>query len=275
MSTVELGLMLVVGLGTGVFGAMLGIGGGVLIIPILVLGLGIPIHATVAASLVSIIATSSAAASVYLGNRVTNIRLGMALETATAVGGMLGGIVAVSLGRGVLLALFAAVLVATAVSMWRRPEESPAQAQAQDEGHLGSHYHDPYLGRQVRYRVVRFPLGWGIALFAGVLSGLLGIGGGVVKVPTMVLGMGIPVKAAAATSDFMIGVTAVSSAYIYYAHGDLDVLVAAPLAAGAFLGSLAGAHLAPRLRSRVLTNVFAVLLAGVAVEMGLRAVGIF
>ncbi len=275
MSILELLVFFASGTVTGIIGAMLGVGGGVFIIPVLVIALGIPVRTAIAASIIAVIATSSAAAGIYLGSRLSNIRLGMTLETATTIGGLAGGLTAVSLSQGVLQWLFAGVLVLTAVAIWRRAHERAAVPEAADEGPLGSHYYDPALQREVRYRPVRLPVGWGVSLLAGVASGLFGIGGGVIKVPAMVLGMRVPTKAAMATSDFMIGVTAVASAFVYYAHGDLDVLIAAPVAIGTFVGSLLGASWAPRVRGRVLSRVFAGLLLVLAVQMALRASGLF
>lgn len=275
MSALVLVLIFVSGLATGVLGSMLGIGGGVLIIPILIIGFSIPVHTAIAASIISVIATSSAAASVYLGNRLTNIRLGMTLEIATTTGGMVGGLTAVLLSSRMLMAIFGTALFGIAAAMWRRPAEETVLEEAQDEGQLGSHYYDPYLKRVVRYRATRLPLGLGVSLLAGILSGLLGIGGGVIKVPTIVLGMKVPMKAAAATSNFMIGVTAVASAYIYYTHRDLDLLVAAPTAMGVFLGSLVGARSAPRIHSAILIRIFAAVLIVLAIEMILRTLGVF
>ncbi len=269
----EFAAILAGGLVIGVLGAMLGIGGGTLMVPYLTMAFGLPIINAIAASIVAVIATSSAAAAVYLGNRITNLRLGITLETATTVGGMLGGLTAISLGRELLTIIFAASLFVTAGAMARRQEEQAPVPRERGEGELGGHFYDPSLRRQVRYRVYRLPLGLGLSLVAGFTSGLLGIGGGVVKVPTMVLGMRVPVKAATATSNFMIGVTAVASAYIYYAHGFVNAPITAAVAIGVFLGSLAGARWAPYLRGIVLTRSLALLLAGVGILMLLRALG--
>lgn len=265
-------LIFVTGLCTGVLGALLGIGGGVFLIPVLVLLLHVEIHTAIAASLLSVVATSSAAASVYLKNRLTNVRLGMTLEMATTAGGIIGGLVAVHVSERILELLFAAIMITTAVAMWRRPHGQESETTSA-QGHLGSEYHDRRLKRTVSYSVEHLPFGMGVSLIAGALSGLLGIGGGVIKVPALVLIMRVPLRAATATSDFMIGVTALASAYIYYARGVMDLLVAGPASMGTFLGSLLGAHLATRLHSKVLTGIFAVVLALTAVEMLLRGVG--
>ncbi len=274
----ELLAILVVGLGIGVLGAMMGIGGGSLMVPFLTLVMAVPIHNAIAASIVAVIATSSAAAAIYLGIRITNLRLGITLETSTTVGGILGGLTAISLGREALTLVFAISLLAIAVAMGRRVEEvaeSMPIPEERQEGDLGGHYYDPNLRREVHYRVERLPLGLGFSALAGYLSGLLGIGGGVVKVPTMVLGMQVPVKAATATSNFMIGVTAVASAYIYYSAGYVDPPVTSAVAIGVFLGSLVGAKWAPHIHSDILSRGFSLVLVVVALLMVLRVLGLY
>ncbi len=270
----ELPAILLVGAAIGVLGAMVGIGGGTLMVPFLALVLGVPIHSAIGASVVAVIATSCAAAGVYLGNRLTNLRLGITLETSTTVGGILGGLIAVSLDRRTLMLAFAAALSLVAIAMTRR-REYPWREEEVEEGQLGGHFYDPSLGRQVRYRARRAPMGLAAGLLAGVLSGMFGIGGGVVKVPAMVLGMDVPMKVAAATSNFMIGVTAVAGAFIYYGSGYVDVLIATPVAVGVFVGSLLGARWTPHLHSALLARVFSATLLTAALLMGLRAVGVY
>ena len=272
MFLVRICLIFITGVGTGILGALLGIGGGVFLIPVLVLLLHVPMHTAIAASLLSVIATSSAAASVYLKNHLTNMRLGMTLEIATTSGGIIGGVLAVHIGEKTLEFLFAVIMVITAIAMWKRPHEDSPLAD-HPQGRLGAEYNDIVLKRRVSYAVERLPFGLGISLIAGALSGLLGIGGGVIKVPALVLAMRVPLRAATATSDFMIGVTALASAAIYYSRGHMDPLVAGPASMGTFWGSLFGAHLATRLHSKVLTVIFAVILALTAVEMLLRGLG--
>jgi uncharacterized protein len=269
--------ILLTGLFSGFFGAMIGSGGGVFLIPLLTLLVGIPIKAAIGASIVAVIATSTASAIAYVGDELTNIRLGMTLELATTVGAVLGGVTAAFLSKNVLAGLFAAAMVPTIVSLWRKKEESytDAGADADTPGSpLDAKFYDPKLGQEISYRVKRLPLGMGISFLAGNLSGLLGIGGGAIKVPAMTLGMGVPMKAAAATSNFMIGVTAVASAYIYYSRGDVNPLIAVPTAIGVTLGALVGSRLGPRLRSKHLTRLFAGIMAILAFQMGLSAMGI-
>lgn len=268
------------GAASGWLGALVGIGGGVVIVPALILGFGVDVKTAVAASLVSVIATSTAAGSVYVGRGLANMRLGMTLEVATTVGGITGGLVAASVPDDVLAGVFAVVMAITALLMLRRGEVEPAADGGADSpgweepGALAGAYRDPAGGGLVRYRADRLALGSGVSVVAGAVSGMLGVGGGFLKVPAMNLGMGVPLKVAAATSNFMIGVTAAASIFIYFSEGYVVPLVAVPVALGVVAGSLLGTRLAGVTTPVVLKRVLAVVLVGVAVEMGLRSAGL-
>ncbi|HEV3342347.1 MAG TPA: sulfite exporter TauE/SafE family protein [Pirellulales bacterium] len=271
-------LLLVAGSVTGVLGAILGIGGGVLLIPVLVIGLDLPMHKAVATSIISVIATSTAVASTNVERGTANMRLGMTLEIATALGAIAGGLTAALLEPRTLEGLFAIVLVPTALLMWRgrtedssvghHPHASGAELSA-EVGRLGGSYRE--AGGEVHYRVERLPLGLLISFVAGNLSGLLGIGGGVFKVPALHLLCRVPVKAAAATSNFMIGVTAVASAFLYYGRDDLLPGVTAAVVLGVLAGSALGSVVNRYLGGKAVKRLFAVLLLGVAVQMVYRA----
>jgi len=279
-------LMIGAGAVAGAFGALLGLGGGILIVPMLTLGFGLPLREAVGISLVCVIMTSSAAAGVYLERHVANLRLGMSLELFTAMGALVGGSIAFLLDDQVLSLLFAGLLLYVAASMIRgsrrEPEPevvAPVDADAgppesvtiagmpASEEDLAAHLSGP------GYRVRRLRLGVVGALFAGVASALLGIGGGIIKVPLMNLAMGVPLKVATATSNMMIGITASASAIIYLVRGGIDPYVAAPTAIGVFLGATAGTRLAHRIDVRILRWLFVVVLAWTAVQMLLRAIG--
>lgn len=250
-------LMIVGGAAAGVFGSLLGLGGGVLIVPLLTLGFGLELRAAVGVSLVSVIMTSSAAAGVYLERSVADLRLGMRLELFTAIGALVGGSIAFLIDERWLSVLFAALLVYVAVSMLRsRPESADEEGSAE------------------RPRVV-----WnsGLALFgatgAGVASALLGIGGGIVKVPLMHLAMAVPLRVATATSNLMVGITAAAGAIIYLVRGEIDPYVAGPTAVGVFVGASIGARVAHRIHLRVLRFAFVAVLSYTAMQMLLRALG--
>lgn len=265
------------GAATGVLGAVLGTGGGVFLIPALVLHLRVPMHYAVATSLVSVIATSSAVASTNVERGTANMRLGMTLEIATALGAITGGLSAGWLAPRTLEGLFAAVLLPTAYFMWRgRAEGEPASDGSTPEigdvalGALGGRYHDETEGRTITYRVRRPRAGLAISFLAGNLSGLLGIGGGAFKVPALHLVCRVPIKAAAATSNFMIGVTAAASAFLYYGRGEVRPALTSATVLGVLLGSALGAILNRRLQGKLVRELFALLLVGVAIQMFYR-----
>ena len=276
-------MLALVGMGAGWLGALVGIGGGIIIVPTLVLGFGIDFRVAVAASLIAVIATSTTAGSIYVGQGLANMRLGMTLEVATTVGGVTGGLAATVLPVGTLASVFAVVMVATSVLMLRGARRAPQRAVEpaetglvgwEEPGALAGAYPDPDRGGFIRYRAHRLPLGSAVSLLAGAVSGMLGVGGGFLKVPAMNLGMGVPVKVAAATSNFMIGVTAAASVFIYFARGFVQPLLAAPLTLGVIAGSWAGTITSGKAQPAVLKRIMAVILVVVAVEMALRAVGV-
>lgn len=281
----------VLGLGAGWLGAVVGIGGGVVIVPALVLAFGLDTKVAVAASLVAVVATSAAAGSAYVGAGQTNMRLALVLEIATTLGGLTGGLVAVVLAGSVIDVLFAVVMLVTATLVFRGRKEEAATPAAEDtgvpavqglggrvgweeRGHLGGAYHDQRRGVLVTYRAVHLWIGWAVSFVAGLLSGLLGVGGGFLKVPAMNLGMKVPIKVAAATSNFMIGVTAVASLFVYFARGFVLPYVAAPVALGVAAGAYVGARSSQRVSSRALGRILAGVLVVVAIQMGLKAAGI-
>jgi len=253
-------LMVGGGAAAGLFGSLLGLGGGVLIVPLLTLGFGLPLREAVGVSLVSVIMTSSAAAGVYLERHVANLRLGMNLELFTALGALIGGSVAFLLDERLLAFLFAVLLAYIAVTMVRRRLD-PGPEPTGDEGAT-----DGYVVRNMGKGVIG-------ATFAGVVSALLGIGGGIIKVPLMHLTMGVPLRVATATSNLMIGITAAASAVIYLLRGEIDPYVAGPTAIGVFLGATLGSRVAPRIDLRYLRALFVVVLAYTASQMLLKAIG--
>jgi uncharacterized protein len=264
-------LTLVMGTVSGSLGAMLGIGGGVFLVPFLVLVVGLPFHQAAAVSLAAVIATSTAVSAATAGKRLINLRLGMVLEVATAAGGLAGGLTALALSPQSLQIIFAAFALLVAAAMVRRAETPPLPHDA-DVGTLGGRYTDERTGEAVSYRVHRLPAALVASFLAGNLSTLLGIGGGVVKVPILVTWCGVPMRVAAATSAFMIGVTATSGAVIYYGHGEMIPALAASAVIGTQLGSALGLRAAARARVRGLRLLFAAVLVTVAVLMLLRAV---
>jgi uncharacterized protein len=253
----------------GVFGSMLGVGGGIVMVPMLSLAFGAPIKVAIATSIVCVIATSSMAQTTFVSRGMTNMRLGMLLEVATCVGAVAGGVTAVLIDGRVLQFCFAAVLVYVAWQMNRRGGDvAPVRT-----GALEACYYDPAVGHDVEYGVRRTRLGFVLSLGAGNVSGLLGVGGGAFKVPIMNLLMGVPFKAAIATSNLMIGITAATGATIFYGRGYMDPHYAVPAALGILAGARLGPRLAVRLSARVLGIIFQVVLLVFAVLMVVTGLG--
>jgi uncharacterized membrane protein YfcA len=263
----QLIVIALIGLSVGMLGSMLGIGGGIFLIPILTSLLGLPIKVAIGASIVSVIATSSAAGAVYVGKGMSHTRLAMILEIATTLGALAGGITAVLISPQLLSGIFALVLLYVFYSMGRNRSTTTTADHALDRGVLPAAYVDPAKGQLVQYAVQRLPTGLGASFLAENISGLLGIGGGVIKVPVMNLIMGMPMRAAIATSNFMIGITAATSAVIYYQHGYIDPHIAIPTALGVLVGAQVGSRLGGRLASDQLSHVFRWLLLIFAVQM--------
>jgi uncharacterized membrane protein YfcA len=286
---VALGL-LAGGAAAGLFGSLLGLGGGVLLVPLLTLVFGLDLREAVGVSLISVIVTSSAAAGVYLERHVANLRLGMSLELFTAMGALVGGLVAFLVDERWLAVLFAALLVYVAITMLRAREPAPDDVARlppePDDDDSDRHIEPPLTGDLASFRAAALAhlsgdtyavrhLGRGIAgsAGAGVLSALLGIGGGIVKVPLMHVGMGVPLRVATATSNLMIGITAAASAVIYLIRGEVDPYVAGPVAIGVFVGASLGSRLAHRVELRVLKLLFVAVLLWTALQMLLKALG--
>lgn len=259
----------------GLLGSLVGVGGGIIVVPALTLLMGVGIQKAIAASIISVIATSSGAASSYVRERIANMRLGMLLEIATVLGALCGALLAVVVPVRGLFLLFAIILTYTAWSMFRRPGAGPinsAPDRLADRLRLHGSFYDRSLGREVSYRVTRTKLGLAVGYVAGIASGLLGIGGGVLKVPVMNLAMGMPIKACTATSNFMIGVTAATSAAVYFMRGEVLPFVAAPVAVGVLLGARTGARLMSGIRNDSIRIVFVVVLVASAAQMFMKGV---
>ena len=274
-------LMLVGGAAAGVFGSLLGLGGGVLIVPLLTLGFGLDLRAAVGVSLVCVIMTSSAAAGVYLERHVANLRLGMTLELFTAMGALVGGLVAFAVDERLLSALFAGLLAYVAFTMARPrpvaaagPDDGAALPPGPEDDAPPGRTAEMLAGLAGDDYAVR-NLGRGIvgSTGAGVASALLGIGGGIIKVPLMHLAMGVPLRVATATSNLMIGITAAASAVIYLFRGEIDPYVAGPTAIGVFVGATIGSRVAHRIDLKYLRLLFVIVLTYTAVQMLLRAIG--
>jgi len=234
-------IIFVAGVISGVLGALLGLGGGIFLVPFLNLVLKFPLTAAAAISLTTVIATSSSVSAGRAGKQLINMRLGMLLEVATAAGSVLGGLTALVLRQSVLQKTFGVVAAAVAVIMLTRLQRRNVILDpAADPGLLGGRYYEQESRAMVSYRVRRLPLAIVASFLAGNISSLLGIGGGIIKVPVLNAWCGVPLRAAAATSAFMIGVTATAGGVIYYTHGQLVPSLAAAAVVGVQLGSWGG-----------------------------------
>ena len=265
-------LLFLSGLAAGAFGGLLGLGGGILIVPILTIGFGVPITAAAGVSLVSVIATSAGGAAFNVRNGRADVRIGMLLAAGTVVGALTGGVIAGVLPDRVLAGLFAALLAYTAITMGRRMLRRGGAAERHADAAVDPSVPD---GPDApAYRTHRVGPGIGLSFVAGNVSGLLGVGGGVVVVPLMHLVLGAPLMVAAATSNFMIGMTAAAGAYAYLFRGDVDPSLAAPMVIGVVIGASLQARVAHRIPTTALRVAFIVVLAYVTYEMALRALGV-
>jgi uncharacterized membrane protein YfcA/uncharacterized membrane protein len=262
----------------GTIGALVGLGGGIMIVPMLTLVFKLPIDFAIGVSIISVIATSSGAAAAYVRDRLTNIRVGMFLEIATTIGALSGALLASLLAPTLLGIIFGLVLLISAAPLiFKLGEELPRNVTNDRLAklfRLSSSYPDHCLRREVSYQVTRTPSGFAMMYLAGVISGLLGIGSGTFKVVAMDTLMKLPLKVSSATSNLMIGVTAAASASIYFSRGDIPPLVAAPVALGVLLGAFLGARLLMHMSNRILRLIFVPVVVVAALEMILHSLGI-
>jgi uncharacterized protein len=258
MNAIDLVLVMSGGALAGALGALFGMGGGVFLVPLLTLGIHLPFRQAVAISLLGVIATSSMVTAGSAGLRVLNVRLGVILEVATTLGGMAGGLTALTLSHRALSILFGLVAGVIAVVMLRQRDTADDEGDERiDPGRLGGTFYSPERGRTVVYPVKRLPVALGVSFVAGNISGLLGIGGGVLKVPALTAWCGVPMRVATATSALMLGVTALATVPIYYAHGEVVPHLGAATVLGVLAGSRAGLWAGQRASSRSLKFLMA------------------
>jgi uncharacterized membrane protein YfcA len=267
-----------VALGTSMLGGLLGMASGIFIVPILTMFVGIDIHTAIGASLISVIACSCGSAAPFLKERLTNIRLAILLETATTCGALCGVFLAGLIATQYLYLIFALILLLSAQQMLARRKESAGVPSVKSDRwaalRLDSSYPDRALGRDVPYSIRRLPLGMTLMYGAGLISALLGIGSGVLKIPAMDTALRLPIKVSSATSNFMIGVTAAASAGAYFARGEIITSVAAPVALGSVLGAILGARILMNVPNDKLRIMFVGILIILAAQMLLSALGI-
>jgi uncharacterized membrane protein YfcA len=262
-------------LAAGLLGSLTGLGGGVVIVPLLTLAFGVDIRYAAGASLVSVIATSSGAASAYVREGYSNVRVGMFLEIATSAGALSGAFLATVVPKTAIGIVFGCVLLFSAYESFQQ-HGGGSSGRAQPDRiatrlKMDSTY--PTAAGLQPYHVQAVPLGFVIMLFAGALSGLLGIGSGALKVLAMDRAMRLPFKVSTTTSNFMIGVTAAASAGVYFSKGYIDPAICMPVMLGVLAGSFAGTKILVRARPETLRKVFAVVILALGIEMIARSAG--
>lgn len=261
-------ILLVGAFAAGLVGSLTGLGGGVIIIPLLTLGLGVDIHYAIGASIVSVIATSSGSAAAYVKEGITNIRIGMFLEIATTLGAIGGAVIAVYLNPSFIAIVFGIILIFSAAMMVlkkKNQSENYKTSKLAEYFKLNGSY--PLDGEIKTYRVRRVVGGFFMMLFAGTLSGLLGIGSGALKVIAMDNIMSMPFKVSTTTSNFMIGVTAAASAVVYLHRGQIDPGIAMPVCIGVLIGATLGSKILMKTKTGKLKIIFAVVVLFLAIQM--------
>jgi uncharacterized membrane protein YfcA len=254
----------------GLLGSLLGLGGGIIITPVLTLLLGVDIKYAIGASIVSVIATSSGAAAAYVKEHMTNLRVAMFLEVGTTAGALTGAYLAHLMNDRYLFIIFGVILGYCALMMLRRKSSDNRPVPRDwfaDKLKLHDHYFDKSAHREIYYKVTLTPVGLVLMYIAGIVSGLLGIGSGSLKVPALDLAMRLPIKVSSATSNLMMGVTAAASAAIYFAEGDINPFIAAPVAVGVLAGAIIGSKLLSRIHAHHIRVVFVIILLLVSLQM--------
>ncbi len=265
--------LLVMGMGAGILGALFGLGGGIIFVPVLMLVFGLAPTEAVAISLIGIIAGSVGASTVFVDKGLSNVRLGLLLEITTATGAIIGAIVATYLEEWILMVIFSIIVYISGYRMFRSQEKVFPPAEDAD-GRFAFRYEDEAHGECVDYEVQNVKGGMALCTAAGMISSMTGVGGGLVKVPLMNLYMHVPMKAASATSSYMIGITAFSGAITYFLGGQVLLEYAAGVAIGAFLGSVIGTMITRRISARHLRKYFSVVVFLMATLVLLQALGV-
>lgn len=269
-----------VGLFAGIFGAIFGIGGGMIVTPIMTIALGLDIKYAIGASVISVIATSSGASIAYLKDDMLNLRVAMFLEIATTVGAILGAILTGVLPAKVLYVLFGMLLIFSSWNMLHKLRASKEEVEnttpdeLSEKLELNSTYYDQANRKQVDYKVSNVPGGFTMMFGAGLASGLLGVGSGAFKVIAMDTIMKMPFKPSSATSNLMMGVTAAASATVYFFNGSIKPEIAAPLAIGILVGATIGSRIMQHLQAKLLRKIFIPVLFLIGLQMFLKGFGV-
>ncbi|MDR2660860.1 MAG: sulfite exporter TauE/SafE family protein [Lactobacillaceae bacterium] len=273
-------ILIFVGLFAGILGSILGLGGGVIVTPILVLGFNLPIHYSIAAIIIAVIGTSTGSSIAYLKDDLLNIRLGMFLEIFTTIGALIGAVLTGVFAPNYLNFFFGALLIYQAYNMFQklRGKKPDLLAVKNDKYaeyfHLNSRYFDKLNNKEVDYYVEKTLLGALIMLGAGFASGLLGIGSGSFKVFAMDSAMKVPLKPSSATSNFMMGVTAATSALIYFFNGTVRLEIVVPIVIGIVFGSTLGSRIMPKMNNKLIRQIFIPVVVLSGIQLVIKAFGV-
>lgn len=261
----------------GILGAILGLGGGIIVTPALTILFNIDIKYAIGASLISVICTSSGSAIAYLKDKITNVRIGMFLEVATTIGAITGAFLGGLFNSSILFLIFGVFLLYSAINMLKKHNTEIPQNITTDplaeKLNLNGSYYDKALNKNINYSVDGVKGAFGVMYGAGIASGLLGIGSGSFKVMAMDTFMKLPLKVSSATSNFMMGVTAAASAGIYFSKGHIDPKIAAPVALGVLIGSTIGTRIMQKLKSKTIRKIFIPILCYISIQMILKGLG--
>lgn len=271
MDPVLLIALILVGMFAGVMGALFGVGGGMIIVPILTILFGMAAKDAAAISLVGIVATSVGASSVYVGKGISNVKLGLFMEITTVFGAIVGVFIAIYISNLALTVVFSLVLVYSGYRMLGNSGKDVKLTKEPGKYHMS--YYDEAEKAYVGYNVRNLGKGAAISTVAGVIASMTGMGGGTIKVPVMNMYMDVPMKVAAATSNYMIGITAFAGAILYFIMGEINLVFAGSIAVGGFVGSMIGTKISAHIDGKSLRKYFAVLLFFVAAVMILNVGG--
>jgi len=274
----EIIVLLMTGFIVGILGHLLGIGGGVVIVPVLVLICHLPIHIAISASLITIVATSTAIASTNVANGIVNVNLGMLLELTTVICVVLGSFLSLTSSENILMFIFSGVIILTAISYLRNVNvddvyNAKDYVNEYNSTVFDNNYYDERVGKNIYYKVRRLPLTIIISGVGGMLSGMLGVGGGILKVPAMNLISKMPIKVAAATSNFMIGITAAAGSIVYILYGKVDPKIASLMVLGVVVGSKFSIKRFSKIKDSRIRLLFVIVLIIVSLQMLLKGLG--
>ncbi len=274
----ELILLILVAIIAGLIGSIFGVGGGIILVPLLVFVFNIPIRIAAGISIVSIIATSLMGSSVYLKSEITNVKLGAILQAAMSTGSIIGALISVYASEEIISLAFSFMLFYASYMMIRSAQSSDKELNTSEgiasQLKLDGTFLDKSEGRIVNYGVKNLAKGFFISILGGMIAGMLGVGGGLINVPVISMLMGAPIKVAIATSNFIIGITAVSGSIVYFIRGLVDPLIVAPVVIGIVIGAFIGANYMPKIRNITLKRLFSLYLIYTAVRLILRSLGI-